>query len=1145
MWSKRKQHTFQEALKLADLHDFLVLLETRENKSRKNYTEAALPEGYTMYSTEISARKGGVAIFIKKAFLNKFTKVEWTIFVEGRIARLTLDGPGGRLCIFAIYLDPSSIDNQISGIQCIGREADPSGHNILAGDFNFVEAPTDRIAKHTADPSKQDDRRQSERWKQCVRARDFQEFYQPNFTCENSHGWSKIDRVYSDLHAASLVCSTSFCTVLGHRRHLSDHSPISFGLQNKRSKQHKAIPAWVVADGCFADEATNNMAFLTKRHNDESNQEPTSFQQLDILKFAISDAVKFIRTKTSNAIAATNAHKLACTLGFIRAIESDDMQQASRFQRKYARLQCDQHLLCRTSGWYKQVKDHAVDLMHSDIGERVLELKQTKETLPADIYERRKNGIARRLKQLIPAGTANELSIIKDAGGHMFTDKANIARILTEHWQSTFNMKPTDDQLRGAWLERIRNRFKADLDDLQPTDYDIDNVFSNLRDSASGPDGISTGIYMHLEGLAKPIFKQLVRDLIDGTAVPTDDFNLVFLCCIPKDSKEKDSTGASIHSAATTRPLSIVDAANRIVAAILCASLERCVGQRISSMQRGFVKGRQMLMNIIDVDTAAQTISIKSNCGAVILFDFKAAFPSMDHSFIWHTLRVGGIPSKFISAIQALYKHNHHQLRLDGQLYDGPTVRSGVRQGCPLSGLLFSICVDVLLLRLSDVLIKEDELARAFADDTATAVNDYMVAIPTLASLFHEFEQISGLQLNIDKTVFIPLWPVASERGLRNLITEVCPSWRNIKISSRGKYLGFIIGPGTKGDSWNGPLAKFAARVKIWEGTKYGLFWNSLYYNTFVVPTLEFVAQLELVYAEVVEAETRALRKLAPGQGTWISAEDQEHLGLYGIGNGFRSISHTARAAKLRLLHSLGGTYCRHRKERILVAQSNYLRRPFGIWHNRGYAIVLCDNEDALAALSIQRRAINIHQSEQHHSFQKAARKLIVARSMSYSMEERVRKKAKRWKFKDPLNHVTNRIINLFNAMRSVVPPAVRASYLRALWNGIPTNRRMASMDSFKVTNCVFNCSRNAADSTEHYCHCPRLRDILGATCGHLTQHPFESIDDLFGVGKGLSMETRLGCARRLHVALRVIHFARQFGYEQDLRFIAGMEASR
>ena len=225
----------------------------------------------------------------------------------------------------------------------------------------------------------------------------------------------------------------------------------------------------------------------------------------------------------------------------------------------------------------------------------------------------------------------------------------------------------------------------------------------------------------------------MVDDMIDGSMEPNEDFNFAFLCCIPKATKEKHLTGAPIHSAANTRPLSIADAANRIVAAILCASLERCVGDRISSMQRGFVKGRQMLMNIIDVDTAAQTVSVKSKSGVIILFDFKAAFPSMDHSFIWHTLRIAGIPSDFVSAIQMLYKNNQHRLRMDGELYNGPTVSSGVRQGCPLSGLLFSICVDVLLLRLADHLNREDEIARAFADDTAVVVNDYLVTIPTFS----------------------------------------------------------------------------------------------------------------------------------------------------------------------------------------------------------------------------------------------------------------------------------------------------------------------------------------------------------------------------------------------------------------------------
>jgi hypothetical protein len=510
--------------------------------------------------------------------------------------------------------------------------------------------------------------------------------------------------------------------------------------------------------------------------------------------------------------------------------------------------------------------------------------------------------------------------------------------------------------------------------------------------------------------------------MIDGSMEPNEDFNFAFLCCIPKATKEKHLTGAPIHSAASTRPLSIVDAANRIVAAILCASLERCVGDRISSMQRGFVKGRQMLMNIIDVDTAAQTVPVKSKSGVIILFDFKAAFPSMDHSFIWHTLRIAGIPSDFVSAIQMLYKNNQHRLRMDGELYNGPTVSSGVRQGCPLSGLLFSICVDVLLLRLADHLNREDEIARAFADDTAVVVNDYLVTIPTLASLFQEFEQISRLELNIDKTVFIPLWPVASERGLRNLIAETCPMWRNIKISSRGKYLGFIIGPDAKEDSWNGALTKYNARVKQWDLAKCGLFWNTLYYNTFVVSTLEFIAQLEVVSTAVEEAEVHALRKLAPGPGTWISFEDLEHPGMFGVGNGFKQISHTAQAAKLRLLHTLGGRYCRQKKQQILEAHANYFCRPFGAWHYRGYAKVLCDNEDTLASHKIARRDIETIRSAGSASFQRCVRELIVSHIHPYSLEERIRKKTQRWKFADPPRQVTDRIVRLIGLLRKSVP---------------------------------------------------------------------------------------------------------------------------
>ena len=91
---------------------------------------------------------------------------------------------------------------------------------------------------------------------------------------------------------------------------------------------------------------------------------------------------------------------------------------------------------------------------------------------------------------------------------------------------------------------------------------------------------------------------------------------------------------------------------------------------------------------------------------------------------MWDVLTAIGIARKFRHAISLFYVDNLHWLRLRGELSESVNVQSGIRQGCPLSPLIFALCADVLLRELSRVISAYEGL-RAFADDTVVVIQDY------------------------------------------------------------------------------------------------------------------------------------------------------------------------------------------------------------------------------------------------------------------------------------------------------------------------------------------------------------------------------------------------------------------------------------
>ena len=95
--------------------------------------------------------------------------------------------------------------------------------------------------------------------------------------------------------------------------------------------------------------------------------------------------------------------------------------------------------------------------MNTDINERIQELSACRNSLTEESYERRKICITARLKRVIPAGPKAEILIMKDKQGQIFTEASEIAAVLSAHWQEVFSQKTANQELRGAWLEHVKN----------------------------------------------------------------------------------------------------------------------------------------------------------------------------------------------------------------------------------------------------------------------------------------------------------------------------------------------------------------------------------------------------------------------------------------------------------------------------------------------------------------------------------------------------------------------------------------------------------------------------------------------------------------------------------------------------------------
>ena len=79
-----------------------------------------------------------------------------------------------------------------------------------------------------------------------------------------------------------------------------------------------------------------------------------------------------------------------------------------------------------------------------------------------------------------------------------------------------------------------------------------------------------------------------------------------------------------------------------------------------------------------------------------IFIDFQKAFDSIDRDKLWNVLYDIGVSTKYIRALKQMYKSVKGKVRVGSKFTEEIDCKSGVKQGCKLSPLLFSLLVNEL-----------------------------------------------------------------------------------------------------------------------------------------------------------------------------------------------------------------------------------------------------------------------------------------------------------------------------------------------------------------------------------------------------------------------------------------------------------------
>lgn len=395
---------------------------------------------------------------------------------------------------------------------------------------------------------------------------------------------------------------------------------------------------------------------------------------------------------------------------------------------------------------------------------------------------------------------------IMDDEGNLHSRQKNKKVEVVKHFKNFFKEQgdpSTIDQVSvAAKFSRLITEVEAEVLYALIQMVELRDILSKFKvEKSPGSDGWTVEFFLHFFDLFEgDLLNMIEESRLKGNI--SGGLNSTFIALVPKVNKPLTFGDYG--------PISLYNLCYKIISKIIANRTKPILSRSLSEEQLGSFQGRQIQDAIGIVHECLHNIKKNKLKSLVLKLDLQKAYDFINWNLLRMILLQIGLGLKVTSWIMSCVVSTSFAVLINGEATDLFKRARGLRQGCPLSPLLFILVMEGVRLLLKESQ-REGKLAGInvsrtikilhilFVDDVIIMTNATLQEWWEIDKILKSFCLASGLQINATKSIILQAG--LSEKDL-SLYKSLFP-YKFSNLASGFKYLGFYLKTGPqRADGW-------------------------------------------------------------------------------------------------------------------------------------------------------------------------------------------------------------------------------------------------------------------------------------------------------------------------------------------------------